>query len=424
MAGDRAGSGSRLRRWGAVALVVLTCVLFLVTILAVGATRLLLDTDRFSAAVDRSLQEPTVSDALAGYLADQITTAVSEAGVVDRIVPDELDRLVPVINAALGSVVESRSQEFVSSDRGRELVVDAVALAHRAAIRVLEDKPAEGGLVVVLDDQVALNLVPVAVAVLDRVQASGIVPDLDLPELDRSMTPAEQIDAVNDSLGTDLQGDFAQLTVYERPASGDQSLLAQARRALQLLKATVWLLVIVTVLMAVLAVVVAPNRLRILLWLAAGLGLAALLAHALVNRLIAAVPELLDDPEARAAARDVVRRTLESLDQSATRLAVLFLLIALTLLVIGASQTPRVLDALRGLADRSPDVVRFGGLGIAALVVLLFGFDLLPLVLAAAIGIGGFVLTGGIGGVGGPSTDEVPPSPSLPAQGASGRHTP
>jgi hypothetical protein len=412
-----AGKGSRGRRWGAIALVVLSSILFFVSILAVGTARLVLDTDRFSSAVDRSLQEPEVSNALADYLAGQLTTALAESGAVDRLVPDELDRLVPVIDAALGSVIESRSRDFVGSERGRDLVVNAVARAHGAVLRVLENEPPAGGLVQVDDDQVSLNLVPVAVAVLGRVQSTGLLSDLDVPEIDSDETPAEQIDTLNGALGTNLPDDFAQLAVYDRPNSGDQSVLAQARRALSLFKSAVWLIVIVTVLLAALAVVLAPDRRRILLWLAGGFGLAAVLCHAVVKRVTAGVPDLLVDPEARAATREVIHQSLSTLDQTVQRLAIIFGILALVLLVLGASRTPQAIASLRGLAERSPDVVRFGGLGIAALIVLLFGFDLVPVLLAVAVGVAGFVLTRS-------STAGSTPSPSLSGEGASGRHTP
>jgi hypothetical protein len=384
---------SRSRRWGAVALVVLSSVLFLVSILAVGTSRLVLDTDRFASAVDRSLQEPVVSDAIADYVAGELTTALTESGVVARIVPDELGRLVPIIDGALGSVIESRSREFMGSDRGRGLIVEAVSRAHSAVMRVLEREPPEGGLVVVEDGRVSLNLVPVAVAVLDRVSSTGLV-DVDLPEVDRSMTPAEQIDEVNDALGTDLPADFAQLTVYERPDGDDQSVLAQARRALELFRTAVWLVVAVTLLTAILAVVLATDRRRVLLYLVGGYALAAVVAGAIVNRVTEAVPGLLTDPDARAAAREVVVQSLSTLDQSVERLAILFAVLAVVLLVVGITGAPKLRDALERLAARSPDVVRFGGLGVAAVLVLLFGFDLVPLLVAAAVAVGGLVLAG------------------------------
>lgn len=367
-------------------------VLVLVSILAVGTARLLLDTQKFSAAVDRSLQEPVVSDALADYLSGQVTTALARSGAVDRIVPADLDRLVPVLEAALEAVVERQSRALVGSDRGRELIVEAVGFAHRAAVRVVRDQTAEGGLVVVLDDRVSLNLVPAAVAILGRVQASALVAGIELPEIDRSMTPAEQIEVLNDALATDLPADFAQLTVYEPPASDDQSLLAQARRALRLFEAVVWLVVAVTVALGALALVVSPNRRRTMLTLTAGAAVSAVIAHLVVQRMMAAVPALVEDPEGRAAAAEVVRRSLQGLDSAAATLAAVLAAAAVMLLVADVVGGRRALDAARRLARRSPDVVRAAGGLLGVLVLLRFGLDLLPFVAAVALASGGFVV--------------------------------
>ena len=60
-----------------------------------------------------------------------------------------------------------------------------------------------------------LNLVPAVNAVLGRVQERGLLTDKNLPELNDSQSPQEQIEPLSDAIGRDLKPTFGQFTVYQ-----------------------------------------------------------------------------------------------------------------------------------------------------------------------------------------------------------------
>ena len=81
-------------------------------------------------------------------------------------------------------------------------------------MRVLDgEKP--GNAVNIENGAVVLNLVPAVNGVLGRLQDRGLLTDKNLPDLNDSQSPQEQISALSDALGLDLKPTFGQITVYE-----------------------------------------------------------------------------------------------------------------------------------------------------------------------------------------------------------------
>src|SRR5690606_18426989 len=102
----------------------------------------------------------------------------------------------------------------------------------------------------------------------------------------------EQNAALGEALGADLRDDLGQLTIYERDVGADGSVVRTAQRALQLFRGSVVVLAAATVVLAGLALALAPNRLRIAAWLAGGALVVAVLVHEIVAAVVEAVPEV------------------------------------------------------------------------------------------------------------------------------------
>ena len=196
-------------------LVVLTSLMVLVSVVAVWATRTVFDTDRFTAVFEDVISDPAVTSALAERLTDEVGDAVQASGVIADNVPSELQPLLPVLGGAVRGFVSGEVDKFLQSDTGQQLMVGAVRRTHRAAIRVLEGKDTPGDLVSVETGAVTLNLVPAAVAVLGRVQERGLLTDIDLPDLNDTQSPQEQVELLSEAIGRDLRPDFGQFVVYE-----------------------------------------------------------------------------------------------------------------------------------------------------------------------------------------------------------------
>ena len=381
-------SSTRLRGVLAGIVAVLACLCLLVSILGLWAGRTVLDTDRFTAAVDASMSDPVVLDALSEWVSEQVTAVIEESGVVSNVVPDDFEALSPLLEQALVRLATEQTDQIVRSDRVHQLVVDGAERAHIVVLRVLEGERPEGGFVVVSDGRVDLNLLPVVGLVLDRAAQLDALSGRDLPELTRDMTVEEQNEALGKALGIDLRDDFGQLTVYERDAASSTSVVGTAQKALALYRWAQALLVVATILLAALAVYLANDRLRMGTWLAFGAFVVVLLVRVVITRVTDAVPTVITDPDARAATEVVIANVVANLDRTVAILASLAAaLIAALLALAWLDRRPEQRAKVTAWVTSHADHVRVAGVLAAVLLLVLLGLSSFTFLLAAAIGL-------------------------------------
>ncbi len=392
----------KVRRIATIVLVVLTSLMVLVSVVAVWATRTVFDTDRFTAVFEDVISDPAVTSALADRLTDEVGDAVQASGVIADNVPSELQPLLPVLGGAVRGFVSGEVDKFLQSDTGQQLMVGAVRRTHAAAIRVLEGKDTPGDLVSVETGAVTLNLVPAAVAVLGRVQERGLLTDIDLPDLNDTQSPQEQVELLSEAIGRDLRPDFGQFVVYESDRiDRAESAVSVARDVAKQIKRFAVLLVIVTVLMIALTIFVAPNRRRAMIQLGIGVAVAVVLAVIVERRVIKSIPNAIANVQAREASESILAAFSNSLNNANGSLLVVALLVAL----IGFIARPGGGD-LRG----HPEVARVV-VGVVALAALWF----LGLHWWSVIVIGAFVVVGLLAtGTAADEETEPPPPDSLP----------
>jgi hypothetical protein len=372
-----------LRSVAAGILAVLACFALLVSILGVWAGRTVLNTDRFTAAVDTSLSDPVVIDALSAWVTEQVEVAIQDSDIAGRIVPDEVEILAPLLEEVLIRFAAEETDQIVRSERVHQLVVNGTRRAHEAAMQVLEGERPEGRFVRVEDGRVDLNLLPVIGVVLERASQLEALSGRDLPELTRDMSVEYQNEALGEALGRDLPDDFGQLTIYERDAASDTSVVGTAQTALSLFRWAQVLLLLATVLFG------ARNRLRMGAWLAFGAVMVALIVRVIIRRVTEAVPAIITDASARDAAKVVIDNVVGNLDRTVTVLAAIAILLLVVLLAwgwLGNHDEQRM--KLQSWVGGHADLVRAGGVICAVGVLLILGLSLFSFLVAAAIGIG------------------------------------
>lgn len=373
-------------------LVVLTSVSLLASTISIWVSSTLLDTDSFTELVDESLQEPAATEAISAFVTRQLTDALVESEVVDRAIPDALGAATPLVEAALSGVIEDQTRRLVSSDAGRALVVETVRSAHRAAVAVIEaEPPPEGSLVVIDDETVSLNLLPVVARVVERLRELGVLADdVDVSDVGAAGDRRAQLNVFDRELDIELDDDFAQFVVYERRADDALSVVGAAQRAIETMHRVQVLQLISTFLLGLLTLATARNRRRVGISLGLGVFTAFVLAALVVRRVSEAVPRLLTDPVAREAVRSVIERTTQDLD------AAIVQVITLSALVVIASVvwlSPRARRTSRDLAGRFPDACRAASIVLALVVLFLTGLRPFPIVLASAIVVATFLST-------------------------------
>jgi hypothetical protein len=215
-----------------------------------------MQTDRFVALTAPLAENPDVQNALAEVTATQV---------------DEALDLGPIGQYVVGGV----TRELYSSEAFATLWEGAIRLVHEQLVAFLRGETTRLQLV---DGQLVLNLYPLYDRVAERVNALNLEiagRSIALPDISNPADPAASKAELEAALGRTLSPTFGTVPIAEAQK------LENVQRYVQLFDALVWVLFLVTALLAVLTLVLARRRLRMVALLAIG-SLASLLAARLL----------------------------------------------------------------------------------------------------------------------------------------------
>ena len=369
----------------------------LASVLAIWTHQVLFDSSKVSNAVEQTLLEPEVTDALAAYLTDQVLTAVDIEDLVENELPDNLTALSPVLVGGVRTIVDEAFTRVLSTEATRDFIVAASERAHAAVMRVLEGGSLRDG-VTVEDGGVSLNLIPIVARGFESLQDAGLLSRIDLPDIDTSADPADQISQIEDAIGRDLPDDFGQVVVYEsEQIAKAQEAVARAQQALVLFRQTVVVILVLTVGSLIASVLLANRRRRALVTVSLGVVAAMALGRAAVNLVVREVPTLALKPGSRAALRSMVESLAGGLVTAVTLALIAGIAVALISFLTGPSSTAVGLrgrvsstgDSVSSVATSHREGVALVAFGLAVLVIVFLGFSTLSLVVAALFAVGG-----------------------------------
>jgi hypothetical protein len=159
--------GGRTRRMLAVVLVVLTSIVFTVSVTAVWARRNALNTDRYVQTIGPVAQDVRVQRALGRYLTTQVMSAIDPEELFKNALPERAQVLAGPLTGALRGFVNDRVNTFLATDNFSRLWVQVNERAHSRVVDVLEgDLPPS---LQVQGNDVVLNVVPILNQVLARI---------------------------------------------------------------------------------------------------------------------------------------------------------------------------------------------------------------------------------------------------------------
>ncbi|MFF5016752.1 hypothetical protein [Streptomyces sp. NPDC001165] len=328
------GAAARAARGTASAvLIVLTCILVPVALLAVWVKDIALDTDRYVSTVAPLATDPAVQDAAVHRITEavgarvdgpqvaaDIATWLQSQGLPPRAA-DALKGLGPQIDSAVNQAVTKIATRVVDSDLFATTWRTANRAAHQAVVHALTG---EGrGAVGVSDGTVTLNVG----AAVDEVKKELV---------DAGLKPAEKIPDVD-----------KQLVLFH----SDE--LAKARKGAHLLNVVGNWLPVLVVLLGALGVLLARHRRRALARTALGAAFACLVvAIALVVARRYYLDHLPPQVQSKAAAAAVFDTLLRFLKVSLRTAVVLGVVIALGAYLVGPGRLP---VAIRGASDNTAD---------------------------------------------------------------------
>ncbi|GAA3377283.1 hypothetical protein GCM10020367_52360 [Streptomyces sannanensis] len=310
-------------------LIVLTCILVPISVLAVWMHNFVLDTNRYVATVAPLAKNPAIQDAAVARIAQAVDVRVNGLEVTTDLanwlksqglpprVADLVQNLTPQLDAAINSLTENVARGFVQSDEFATVWTEVNRIAHTAVVHALTGQGR--GAIGVEQGTVVLNLG----TAVDRVKKELV---------DAGLTPAASIPEVHKT--------FVLFTSDK---------LAEVRDAAYWLGVVGNWLPLVTVLLGAAGVLLAHRRRRALARTALGAaGACLIVAVALVVARRYYLDHLPPEVQSKAAAAAVFDALLRFLRVTLRTVIVLGVIVALGAYLIGPGQFPR---AVRGTTE-------------------------------------------------------------------------
>jgi hypothetical protein len=135
---------SRKRSIAVWALVVLSSIVLLVSILTVWVRRQVLDNNSWRHASEQLIQDPQIQDTLSVYLVNTIYDNVDVTAALQKRLPAQLDPLAPGIAGALRGAATNAVNTLLQRPRFQQLFVNASSVAQEKLVNVLRDETGHG----------------------------------------------------------------------------------------------------------------------------------------------------------------------------------------------------------------------------------------------------------------------------------------
>jgi hypothetical protein len=258
-------------------LVVLFSILLPVTYVVTWAHRVALNTNGFERTVVPIGSDPAVTAAAGTAITNQIYTSLNPQQIVASALPPKAAFLAgPITNGAKGYIQDGVTKALQTS-QFQALWKQATLFAHKQLLSVLNGNSKA---VAVTNGQVVLNLVPLFDAALQNLQGfiSGVVGStVQLPTISGNELPAVACERIATALNRPVPATCGQIPLF--PADK----LTQARRAVRTFDRVMVALLIVTPVVAALALWLSRRRRRTLLQLSAGGVLGMVVIRRVVN---------------------------------------------------------------------------------------------------------------------------------------------
>ena len=335
---DATAAAAGWRRWVPWALVVLACVLALAAALNVWVKRQALDTNNFTSASSKLIEDPEIRSAISVYLVNQLYQNVDVGQALEQRLPPAADPLAPTIAAALQPALIRITDTALGRPKVQQAFEAAVRRAHELFIAVLDGKH---GILVSTNGNVVLDLRPILETVVNQ---TGIGARL-----------LEQ-----------LPPDAGQITVMK----GNQ--LQNARKGVKVIRATSYFLLFLVLALVAAAMWIARGRRRTIL-LATGVGivivgLVILVIHRLAGSYV--VDALTTNPDAKKPVTAVWAIETQLLRNVGINAVIYGLLVMIAAWLAGAS---RPAAYLRRVGLHEHPLIGFGALAIVVLILLVTG---------------------------------------------------
>ena len=301
----------------------LACLTILVTTVAVWTHQVALNTDRFTSLVRNAVTEPAVTDPIATRITDQVIEALDVQGRLEARLPDAIKPLAGSLEAAVAERIDARLKIALRDPRLQNALIQTMSFTHAQLVRLLRGETENLSIV---DGYLTLDAFPVVGAALTELQSMGLIPaNVQLPDLSAPDAPEVLAQRLDSALGVTLPPDFG--TIRLMPVAR----LATAQNVVRIFDLVVIVLIVLSALLVALALWLAPDRRRMLIYLGIGVVIVFLLARLAMNAARNVIIGGIADGDVRGAAQTIVDSTLRDL-----RGVTVLIIIATVIVVIAA----------------------------------------------------------------------------------------
>lgn len=329
---------------------VLACLAITLSAATLWVHQTALNTDRYVEVVSRVATDPEVIEEVSTNLADRITD-----GVVDRV---DVPAFVPPL---LESWLQEQIARFMASEAFADGWAAANRAAHSALVRALRSEAVLG------EEPVTISVGQLLVIAIERLQEAGIVPDdVQLPDPSDSTAVSAIREILAERLDIDIPPDFGQITLVRSER------LETARQFVRILDAVAVATVVVALVLVLLTIWLARDRIRAVLLLGIGSIAALLLGVASTSLIGGLVVNALAEAGATNTIGALVNALLGNLASALVVVLVIALLATIGILLIGREPSPaeamafastvpmRPADAARGATPPPPPAATSG----------------------------------------------------------------
>lgn len=296
---------SRRRRVLSGVALVLACLSILVTTVALWTHQVALNTNRFTTLIGNVASDPAVTDPISTMVSTQVVEALGVQARIEARLPEALQPLAAGLTVAVRDAIDTRLRVALQNPRIQSALVGTIGFTHAQIVRLLRG---ESDVVGIVDGYLTLDVFPVAGEALNQLQTMGLIPaTVQLPDLTSAEAPEVLAQRLETALGITLPPGFG--TIRLMPAER----LAAARTVVRAFDLVVILLVILSAILVALALWLARDRRRMLIYLGIGTIVAFLLARLAIRGAEGVIVGGIADGDVAGATRSIVDTTLENL---------------------------------------------------------------------------------------------------------------
>ena len=249
----------------------LACLTIVLASVATWTHQVALNTDRFTAIVSDVVDDPAFIDPIATKISQKVITALDVQTRLDDQLPGPSKLLAGTMTAAVQGVIERQLGQALENPTVRQALLTSVSFTHARLVRFLRG---DSTALTIVDGQVQLNVFPVIGAALTQLQTIGVLPaDLQLPDLSTDEAPAAISAKLESALGITIPADFGTVPLMEAKK------LETAQTLVKAFDIVVIVLIILSVALVALALWLATNRRRMVIYLAIGVIVSFLIAR-------------------------------------------------------------------------------------------------------------------------------------------------